>query len=113
MNTPLLEIENLKVEIGNERILHGVNLTIEEGTVHVIFGPNGSGKTTLVGAIMGLPQYRVTDGDIKFKGESIGVFNHGRAHPHIYCCRDQQIRKRPDIPAGAAPAERGCEGGLG
>ena len=71
MNTPLLEIENLKVEIGNKRILHGVNLTIEEGTVHVIFGPNGSGKTTLVGAIMGLPQYRVTDGDIKFKGKSI------------------------------------------
>lgn len=55
MNTPLLEIENLKVEIGNKKILHGVNLTIEEGTVHVIFGPNGSGKTTLVGAIMGLP----------------------------------------------------------
>ncbi|OPX31465.1 MAG: hypothetical protein B1H40_04000 [Candidatus Latescibacteria bacterium 4484_181] len=36
-------------------LIHGVNLTIEEGTVHVIFGPNGSGKTTLVGAIMGLP----------------------------------------------------------
>ncbi len=71
MNTPLLEIGDLKVKIGDKTILHGLNLTIEEGTVHVIFGPNGSGKTTLVGAIMGLPQYEVVDGDIKFKGESI------------------------------------------
>jgi len=71
MNIPLLEIDNLKVRIGDKTILHGVNLTIEEGTVHVIFGPNGSGKTTLVGAIMGLPQYRVVEGDIKFRGRSV------------------------------------------
>jgi Fe-S cluster assembly ATP-binding protein len=71
MNTSLLEIDNLEVRIGDKTILHGANLTIEGGTVHVIFGPNGSGKTSLVGAIMGLPQYEVTGGDIKFKGESI------------------------------------------
>jgi len=71
MNTPLLEIDNLMVKVGDKIILHGINLTIEEGTVHVIFGPNGSGKTTLVGAIVGLPQYGVIGGDIKFKGESI------------------------------------------
>lgn len=71
MNIPLLEIIDLKVKIENKTILQGVNLTIEEGTVHVIFGPNGSGKTTLVGAIMGLPQYKVVEGDIKFRGESI------------------------------------------
>jgi len=80
MNTCLLEIKNLKVKIGDKTILHGVNLAIDEGTVHVIFGPNGSGKTTLVGAIMGLPQYEVVDGDIKFKGQSIlSMPSHERA----------------------------------
>lgn len=71
MNTPLLQIDSLEVRIGDKTILHGVNLNIEEGTLHVIFGPNGSGKTTLVGVIMGLPQYGVVAGDIRFKGESI------------------------------------------
>ncbi len=71
MSISLLKINNLKVRVGNKIILHEVNLTIKEGTVHVIFGPNGSGKTTLVGAIMGLPQYEIVAGDIKFKGKSI------------------------------------------
>jgi len=71
MSVHLLKINNLKVRVGNKIILREVNLTIKEGTVHVIFGPNGSGKTTLVGAIMGLPQYKIVTGDIKFKGESI------------------------------------------
>jgi len=71
MSISLLKINNLKVRVGDKIILREVNLTIKEGTVHVIFGPNGSGKTTLVGAIMGLPQYKIVAGDIKFKGESI------------------------------------------
>jgi len=71
MSISLLKINNLKVRIGDKIILREVNLNIEEGTVHVIFGPNGSGKTTLVGAIMGLPQYEIVAGNIKFKGKSI------------------------------------------
>jgi Fe-S cluster assembly ATP-binding protein len=67
----LLEVKELAVEVGGKRLLRGVNMEVEEGETHVVFGPNGSGKTTLVNAIMGLPEYKVVEGDIFFRGESI------------------------------------------
>jgi Fe-S cluster assembly ATP-binding protein len=71
----LLEIKNLTVEVGGKRLLRGLDMTVCEGETHVVFGPNGSGKTTLVNAIMGLPEYKVTKGDILFKGDSILDWN--------------------------------------
>lgn len=68
---PLLEIDNLIVEAEGKRLLDGMSFTIQEGEIHVIFGPNGSGKSSLIKTIMGLPPYRVTDGDIRVRGESI------------------------------------------
>src|SRR3546814_7382420 len=37
----------------------------------VLFGPNGSGKSSLLATIMGLAPYRVTSGEIWFKGQRI------------------------------------------
>ena len=34
-------------------------------------GPNGSGKSTLANVLMGNPSYKVTGGDVIFKGESL------------------------------------------
>ncbi len=67
----LLEVKNLSVEVAGKRLLRGVDMIIKEGETHVVFGPNGSGKTTLVNAIMGLPEYKVVEGDILFRGDSI------------------------------------------
>jgi len=67
----LLEIKDLSVKTGDKQLLYGVNLNVKEGEVHVIFGPNGSGKSSLVSTIMGLPDYEVISGDIRFKGKSI------------------------------------------
>ena len=41
----LLEIKNLHASIGDTKILHGIDLTINRGEVHAIMGPNGSGKS--------------------------------------------------------------------
>ncbi len=68
---PLLEIDDLAVNIGNEPLLSGINLTVAPGEIHVVFGPNGSGKSSLIKTIMGIPPYRVTSGDIRFEGKSI------------------------------------------
>ncbi len=71
MSQPLLELVDLHVSVEGKRLLHGVDLAIRPGEVHVIFGPNGSGKSTLIHTIMGLPAYKVERGDIRFEGRSI------------------------------------------
>jgi len=67
----MLEVKDLWVEVGGKLLLKGVNLTIGEGEVHILFGPNGSGKTTLLMTIMGAPQCRVVKGEIVFDGKVI------------------------------------------
>ena len=67
----MLTVEGLHVETHGKEILHGVNLHIDAGETHALFGPNGSGKTTLLMAIMGFPRYEITQGRIIFKGEDV------------------------------------------
>jgi Fe-S cluster assembly ATP-binding protein len=68
MTTPLLEIINLHVSVEDNKILKGVDLTIQKGEVHSIMGPNGSGKSTLACVLAGHDAYEVTQGEVKFNG---------------------------------------------
>ena len=72
MPKALLEINDLYItaEDGTE-ILNGVSLIIQEGEVHALMGPNGCGKSTLATSLLGSPEYLVTKGSVKFKGEDI------------------------------------------
>lgn len=67
----VLEIKNLHVSVEDKEILKGLNLTLKTGEIAAIMGPNGTGKSTLSAAIMGNPNYEITEGDILFDGESI------------------------------------------
>ncbi|WP_425994136.1 Fe-S cluster assembly ATPase SufC [Afipia sp. DC4300-2b1] len=69
--TALLEVKGLKVQVEDNEILHGLDLTVNQGEVHAIMGPNGSGKSTLSHVIAGKPGYDVTAGEILFKGEDL------------------------------------------
>jgi Fe-S cluster assembly ATP-binding protein len=71
LNSPILEIKDLKASINNNEILRSLNLTINPGEIHAIMGPNGSGKSTFSKIIAGHPAYEVLGGDIIFKGFSI------------------------------------------
>lgn len=71
LNSPILEIKNLKACINNNEILQSLNLTINRGEIHAIMGPNGCGKSTFSKIIAGHPAYKVLGGDIIFKGSSI------------------------------------------
>ena len=66
-----LEIKNLHVQAGEKQILKGVDLTVRSGEFHALMGPNGSGKSTLANAVMGHPNFEVTQGSIHFDGQDI------------------------------------------
>ena len=67
----VLEVRNLRASAGGREVLHGIDLTVRSGEVHVIMGPNGSGKSTLAHALMGRPGTEVTDGQILMDGSDI------------------------------------------
>ena len=71
MSQALLQVRNLHVNVGDIEILHGIDLDIYPGEVHVLMGPNGAGKSTLGHAIMGNPAYKITKGSIVFNGADI------------------------------------------
>jgi Fe-S cluster assembly ATP-binding protein len=68
---PLLEIKNLHAEVDGRKILNGLDLTVEKGSVHAIMGPNGSGKSTLAHVLAGKDGYQVTEGQVLFEGQDL------------------------------------------
>jgi len=68
---PLLEVNNLQVEIDGKQILNDLDLSVNAGEVHAIMGPNGSGKSTLSYVLAGKENYQVTGGSVRFDGEDL------------------------------------------
>ncbi len=62
---------NLHASAGGREVLHGIDLSVRSGEVHVIMGPNGSGKSTLAHALMGRPGTEVTEGSIALDGQEL------------------------------------------
>jgi Fe-S cluster assembly ATP-binding protein len=75
VTAPLFELEDLHVRVAGDaaggEILRGVDLVVGAGEVHALMGPNGSGKSTLANTLLGNPEYEVTSGRIRFKGDDI------------------------------------------
>ena len=65
----LLEVQNLTLAYGVNRVVRGVSFDINEGEAYAILGPNGAGKTSILRAISGL--INVVEGDIRYRGESL------------------------------------------
>jgi ABC-2 type transport system ATP-binding protein len=54
MANNLVEVRDLVVERGGRTVLHGLGLTIEEGSVTGLLGPSGCGKSTLMRSLVGV-----------------------------------------------------------
>lgn len=65
----MIKLENVHSFYGTSHILHGIDLSIEEGEVVTLLGRNGAGKTTTMRTIMGLLTPK--QGRIIFRGEVI------------------------------------------
>jgi branched-chain amino acid transport system ATP-binding protein len=64
----LLELRGVAGGYGQSRVLHGIDLVVDEGEVVVVLGANGAGKTTTLRAISGLIH---REGTITFDGRDL------------------------------------------
>jgi branched-chain amino acid transport system ATP-binding protein len=71
----MLKLNSVEVSYLNViRVLHGVSLSVEDGSIVALLGANGAGKSTTLKAVSGLlhvEEGRVTDGSVEWNGARI------------------------------------------
>jgi ABC-2 type transport system ATP-binding protein len=65
----VVEANELRVELGENEILHKLNVVVRAGTITGLIGPSGSGKTTIMRSIVGVQKY---SGRLTVLGEAAG-----------------------------------------
>ena len=87
-----VELSNVIKKYGETQVIHGVDLTIEDGEFCVFVGPSGCGKSTLLRMVAGLEETTggqisigtrdVTDADPSDRGVAM-VFQTYALYPHM------------------------------
>ena len=67
----LLEMKNISKSFSNNKVLNGVQLSVEAGEVHALLGENGAGKSTLMKILGGI--YSKDSGEIFINGEKVNI----------------------------------------
>ncbi|PGT98308.1 MULTISPECIES: ABC transporter ATP-binding protein [Bacillus cereus group] len=71
----LLQVNSIETYLDQFHILQGVSLSVEKGTITVLFGRNGAGKTTTLRSVMGF--HRIADGEIYYDSTQVnGLSTH-------------------------------------
>jgi alpha-glucoside transport system ATP-binding protein len=64
-----LTLKNIKKSYGDTKVIHGVDLDVNQGEFIVFVGPSGCGKSTLLRMIAGLED--ITDGELRIEGARV------------------------------------------
>jgi multiple sugar transport system ATP-binding protein len=64
-----VELKNILKKYGDVEVVHGIDLSIDDGSFVVFLGPSGCGKSTLLRMIAGLES--VTGGEIQIAGKRV------------------------------------------
>lgn len=65
----MIDVINLEKHFGDNKVLNGINITIEKGDIMVVIGPSGSGKSTFLRCLNCMED--PTGGQIIFNGVDI------------------------------------------
>ncbi|MBE0414663.1 ABC transporter ATP-binding protein [Yoonia sp.] len=87
-----VSIQKVEKSFGNVRVIHGIDIEIDDGAFVVLVGPSGCGKSTLLRLIAGLED--VTGGSIRIGGQEVNdmapkdrdiamVFQNYGLYPHM------------------------------
>ena len=95
-----IEVEDLRKVYGDVKVLNGIDLTVERGSMVALLGPNGAGKTTLVRILTTL--IPATSGTARVHGHdvarqaddvrrSIGLVNQFMALDYVHTGRENLV----------------------
>jgi multiple sugar transport system ATP-binding protein len=87
-----VDVRKVFKRFGSVEVVHGIDVTIDEGSFVVLLGPSGCGKSTLLRMIAGLEE--ITSGDIAIGGRTVNnvppkdrdiamVFQNYALYPHM------------------------------
>jgi ABC-2 type transport system ATP-binding protein len=68
-NKYIIEVKNLRKAYGDNKVLKGIDLRVQQGTMLALLGPNGAGKTTTVRILSTLLAY--DDGIVQVEGYDV------------------------------------------
>jgi branched-chain amino acid transport system ATP-binding protein len=68
-NAPLVELVDVHAAYGTIEVLHGINLSVPQGSVVALLGPNGAGKSTILKVVSGL--LPPTSGEVRLAGRVV------------------------------------------
>ncbi|MHC1562729.1 ATP-binding cassette domain-containing protein [Actinomycetospora sp. C-140] len=71
MPGPAILAQGLRHAYGDHTVLDGIDLRVEEGSIHALLGPNGAGKTTVVRILSTL--VTPTAGDVRVAGHDLAA----------------------------------------
>lgn len=80
-NTPIIEVRNLVKSFGNNKVLKGIDLSVNRGEVISIIGASGSGKSTFLRCLNDLEQF--SEGTILLNNTSIDLLDTKSLHTQV------------------------------